>query len=115
MELIADSKIILASVDDLLKPVVVAMNFDSIRYDSLDSVIVPHYFDRADHSVDWHVVIPRHFREHLVVVPRDYQRRNGIARSNFDGAIVSPEYDTITRLHDGHRHAVVRNINGVLI
>ena len=45
---------------------------------------------------------------------RDYQGGYGVAGTDFDGAVVTPEYHAITRLHNGHGHAVVGNINGIL-
>ena len=45
VELVANSKIVLASINNLLKSVVVTVNLDCVSYDCLDAIVVAHYFD----------------------------------------------------------------------
>ena len=68
MELIANAKVILACIDNLLQTIVVAVHLDCVRYDRLDAVIVTHYLDRANNSEQGHVMTSRCLGEHLVVM-----------------------------------------------
>lgn len=107
MELIADSEVIFADVDHLLKSVVVPVHFHRVRDDRLDSIVVAHHFHGADHTEEGHVLTPGRLREHLVVVASDYQRRDSITSSDLNRAIVASEYHAIAGLHDRHRNTVV--------
>ena len=115
MELVANAEVILARVDHLLKSVVVAMHFHRVRNDRLDPIVVAHHLDGADHPEEGHVLTPRCLGEHLVVVTSDDQGRDRVARANLNRAVVSSKDHAIAWLHDCHRHAVVRNINRVLV
>lgn len=48
-------------------------------------------------------------------MPRNDQRRDRVASTDLNCAVVAPKDDTVTRLHDRHRHAMIRYVDGVLV
>lgn len=68
MELIANAKVILACIDNLLQTIVVAVHLDCVRYDRLDAIIVTHHLDGTNNSEQGHVMTSRCLGKHLVVM-----------------------------------------------
>jgi hypothetical protein len=115
MELVADAEVIFSRVDHLLEPVVVAMHFHRVRNDGLNAIVVAHYLHGADDAKEWHVLTPRSLGEDLVVVACDDQGRDRVASSDLDRAVVAAEDHAVAWLHDRHGHAVVRDVDRVLV
>ena len=92
-----------------------AVHLDGVGDDGFDAIIVAHYLDGADDAKHWHVVATRRLREHFVIVACDDQRRYRVTWPDLDGAIMAAQNDRVTRLHDGHGHAMVRQINRIFI
>ena len=115
MELIADTKIILAGIYHLLKSVVVTMYFNCVCNDRFYSIVMAHYFHRTNDSKKRHFLVPGSFWEYLIIVTRNYQLWNCVPRTDFNRAIMTSKNHTITWFHYCHRDTMVWNINRILI
>ena len=91
-------------------------DFQIVGDDALNSIIVSHNLNLVDHSV---LGCPRAwawltFGMNFVVVARNQQMGDSVARTNFDFAIVTSKYNAVTRLVESNADVVVRDIKWVI-
>ena len=109
MELVANSLIVHLGECNLLKPIVMTLDFQGVRNYCLHPVVMAVNFDTVDHSRL--ACLRRNLGEDLVVVPRDLEVTNCIPGADLDLAIVAPEDTVISRFHESHTDRVVGNID----
>ena len=90
-------------------------DFQIVSDDALNSIIVPHNLNLVDHSVlgcpsTWAWLT---LGMNFVVVARNQQMGDSVARTNFDFAIVTSKYNAVTRLIESNADVVVRDIKWV--
>ena len=112
-ELVADAKVLLDRVHDVREAIIVAIDLDDAGDERVDPVVVPDHLDVADDAVGGDLAAGV-LREDLVVVARDVEVRDGVARADLDLAVVASQVDGVGRLGQSHAHAVVGNVDRVV-
>lgn len=112
VELVADACVVHRRAHNGLESVVVPGDSQVVGDDAFDPVVVPHDLDLVDDAV---ARGPRSraglaLGVHFVVVARNQQMGNGVARTNFDLAIVPTEHNAVTRLIEGNADVVVGDV-----
>lgn len=87
-----------------------SVDFQGVGDYVFHTVIVPHrlYF------VDYCMLARGTFAKNLVIVTRDEEVRYGITAPDLDLAVVASEDKAVSGLHQGHRHGVVGDVDGVV-
>lgn len=61
VELIANTVVVLASINDLLKSIIVTVHLYRVCNYGLNAIIMSHDLYGANDPINWHVVTPRNF------------------------------------------------------
>ena len=88
-------------------------DFQIVGDNAFNSIIMAHDLNLVDHSI---LGCPRSrarltLRMNLVVVARNQQMSDGVARTNFDFAIVTSNFNAVMRLVESHADVVLGDIN----
>ena len=93
VELVADSIVLHTGADDVLKAIVVTLDFESARDDGLHPVVVAHDLNLVNDSVlTWTGAGRAALGKDLVVVARDQQVRDGVASANLYLAVMASKH-----------------------
>ena len=110
-ELIADAEVLLHGVNEVAEAIVVAIYFHAARNERVNPIVVTDNLDIANDAEAGSLNVGGCFREDLVVVARDVQVGDGIARAYLYFAVVASQVYAVTWFGERHAHAVVCNVD----